>query len=295
MKSRSRFLLFLLLFPLKLLAAYDLSVCAIFQNEAPFLREWIEFHRMQGVQHFYLYNNNSTDNFKEVLKAYVNDKVVTIINWSYKYKVGDAGKWNKVQCSAYMDCIKSFGKQNKWLAVIDIDEFLFCPTGESLPSFLNRYEQYGGVCAAWLMFGTSHVEDIPPGHLMIELLTHCGCPDKAVKTILQPKHVAGYINPHYFKYKNDKFAVDAERNRMDVYGKSIPRNDLIRINHYWTRTESYLVGEKFIKRYNALKESKEEVKSQADKINVLEDAAILKFVPELRKRMGFSNHASANS
>ena len=38
-----------------------LAVGAIFQNEARYLREWIEFHRRQGVERFYLYENNSSD------------------------------------------------------------------------------------------------------------------------------------------------------------------------------------------------------------------------------------------
>ena len=46
---------------------YRISICGIFKNEAPFLKEWIEFHEMIGIEHFYLYNNNSDDNFEEIL------------------------------------------------------------------------------------------------------------------------------------------------------------------------------------------------------------------------------------
>lgn len=51
--------------------AYSLSVCSIFKNEAPYLREWIEYHLIVGIEHFYLYNNNSEDNFEEVLRPYI--------------------------------------------------------------------------------------------------------------------------------------------------------------------------------------------------------------------------------
>ena len=40
---------------------HRLAICAIFREEAPFLAEWIDFHRKVGVSHFYLYNNFSTD------------------------------------------------------------------------------------------------------------------------------------------------------------------------------------------------------------------------------------------
>ena len=38
-----------------------LAICAVYRNEAPYLREWIEFHRLVGVERFFLYNNRSTD------------------------------------------------------------------------------------------------------------------------------------------------------------------------------------------------------------------------------------------
>jgi hypothetical protein len=34
-----------------------LSICAIFRHEAPYLREWIEFHKLIGAERFFLYDN----------------------------------------------------------------------------------------------------------------------------------------------------------------------------------------------------------------------------------------------
>src|SRR5947209_13747598 len=39
---------------------FELMLCLRFRNEAPNLKEWLEYHLMVGVQHFALYNNNST-------------------------------------------------------------------------------------------------------------------------------------------------------------------------------------------------------------------------------------------
>ena len=47
---------------------YNVSICAIFKNEAPYLREWIEFNHLVGIEHFYMYNNNSEDDYLVVLK-----------------------------------------------------------------------------------------------------------------------------------------------------------------------------------------------------------------------------------
>ena len=43
---------------------YQLSVIAIFQNEDRFLKEWLDFYRVLGVDHFYLFNNLSEDNYQ---------------------------------------------------------------------------------------------------------------------------------------------------------------------------------------------------------------------------------------
>ena len=44
-----------------------LSICAVYRDEAPYLREWVEFHRLVGVERFFLYNNDSVDEHREVL------------------------------------------------------------------------------------------------------------------------------------------------------------------------------------------------------------------------------------
>ena len=44
-----------------------LSVVAIAKNEAPYIKEWIEYHKLVGVERFYFYDNGSTDNTREVL------------------------------------------------------------------------------------------------------------------------------------------------------------------------------------------------------------------------------------
>src|SRR5690348_6409443 len=58
---------------------YYLSACAIFRNEAPYLAEWLVFHLGVGVEHFYLYENNSTDDFESVLAPFFERGEVTLV------------------------------------------------------------------------------------------------------------------------------------------------------------------------------------------------------------------------
>ena len=220
----------------------DLAVCAIFQNEAPYLKEWLEFHKLQGVEHFYLYNNNSEDDYMSVLKPYIKEKEVTLEQWSFNYDYGDWPQWIRIQTGAYMHCIKNYGDDTKWLAVIDTDEFLFCPSGIKIPKFLKAFHVYAGVVVNWLKFGTSGIEDLEPGMLQIEVFTHCLKPDDIdnlwTKAIIQPKYVMDCVSPHFFIYKPGKFSVDTERMTVAQNSKHTSRNlvNKLRINHYWTRS-----------------------------------------------------------
>ena len=61
---------------------YKVAICAIFKNEALYLKEWIEYHKIVGVEHFYLYNNNSEDNYEAILAPYIQDGTVTLTQWT---------------------------------------------------------------------------------------------------------------------------------------------------------------------------------------------------------------------
>ena len=64
---------------------YRISLCLIFKNEAPFLKEWLDYHLAIGIDHFYLYNNNSDDNYMVIVKPYVDKGIVTLIEWPEPY------------------------------------------------------------------------------------------------------------------------------------------------------------------------------------------------------------------
>lgn len=289
----ARFLTILISISSFLFAKYELSICAIFQNEAPYLKEWIEFHKLQGVQHFYLYNNNSEDNYLEVLEPYVFKNEATLVEWPFTYEHGDHPQWIKIQSDAYMDCIKQYGHKTRWLAVIDIDEFLFCPDGILLPVFLKKYRQYGGLCVNWIKFGTSNVEEIPPQFCMIELLTHCSNYDdednRFIKSIVQPKYVKSCSSPHYFIYKNMKYAVDVDQMKTQGLWSENIRLDQIRINHYWTRTINYFLDKKINSRQKRRPwYLTERLLQMAENCNLCIDTAILRYVDPLRTSMKFS-------
>lgn len=137
---------------------YYLSICGIFKNEAPFLKEWIEYHLLIGVNHFYLYNNNSEDNYQQVLDKYIEEGIVTLINWP------DIPG----QLSSYKHWYENHRHETKWVTFLDLDEFI-CPRyNNTISTWLKKREKYPVIMAYWRMFGTSGKIDHDYNKLVIE-------------------------------------------------------------------------------------------------------------------------------
>lgn len=122
---------------------YKVSLCLIFYNEGKYLKEWIEYHRIIGIDHFYLYNNNSTDNYMDVLKPYIDSGLVDVILW--KDKPG--------QMTAYIDCARRYGEESDWIGFIDADEFIVPIEHNNIKDFLAKFNGRGSVYINWKCFG----------------------------------------------------------------------------------------------------------------------------------------------
>lgn len=258
-----------------------LAVVMIFQNDADYLKEWIEFHKMLGVERFYLYNNNSKDNYKQVLNPYIKSGLVHLIQWDNTgYDGQNIASWNAVQCLAYVNALQKARDDNvKWLAIIDSDEFLVPNQTDSLIEFLAQYENevIGSLIANWVMFGTSYVEKIPPNKLMIEtLLLNNGYHLCGGKSIVRPERCDSSLmgGPH-------------EQPMLPNYvSLSIPF-DVLQCNHYWSRDEYYLNNVKIPRRI-LWGTSAETCLEWATHYNEHTSASspILRFIPQLRKNIG---------
>ena len=186
---------------------YYLAICAIAKNEGPYFQEWIEWHRKQGVEKFYIYDNESTDGTREVLEPYIASGLV-----DYTYFPGQ-----KMQLAAYDDCFERHRLEMRWLAIIDLDEFIVPIKDRSIPEFLHRMEKYPVVEINWLVYGSGGAKKQEPGGVMERFRRH-SLPEHRlnthVKSIVDPRRVCGGV-PLTKGFRDRK-----------------PQQDVIRINHY---------------------------------------------------------------
>lgn len=215
---------------------YYLSLCCIIKDEK-YLEQFIIYHHIVGVEHFYIYDNNSEIPIRNRLNSFYYQKICTIIDYPGHSK----------QMFAYKDCLNKYRNESKWLIIIDGDEYI-SPKGNywSIRDFLNDYEDAQAIGINWVMFGSSFYETSQDGFL-IDKYRYCQSQtDKHIKTIFQPKHVIDVNNPHYVVVSDPSKYIDSKRNIINgPFNENKNTTDIIQINHY-----SMGSTEDRIKKYN---------------------------------------------
>jgi hypothetical protein len=186
-----------------------LAVCAIFKNEGRYIEEWLDFHLAQGVEHFYLYDNGSTDDGLRRLAPYITRGLVTLIDWPITWT-------DHAQQRAYNDCVTKVKSQVNWLAFIDIDEFLFSRSGDLLPT-LNRYDQYPGIVVHWACYGSASQHEDESAGLLNTYLHRAPTQwreNRKYKSIVHPARVTRMLGAHGAEYLNGELAVNEMMQRV---------------------------------------------------------------------------------
>lgn len=185
---------------------YNLAIVAIMKNEGAYIKEWIDFHRIVGVEKFYLYDNDSTDDTRKILNKYIKAGIV-----DYTFYPGE-----KRQLPAYNDCIAKHKNETKWLAVIDLDEYLVPVVYDSVPEFLNTLDKsVAQVIIPWVVFGSNGHETKPDG-LVLESYTKRARHSWLYKAIINPRLVF-HMGCHEHNVAGRTISVNKSKIRVHHY------------------------------------------------------------------------------
>jgi glycosyl transferase family 92 len=262
-----------------------LSACTLFRDDADYLPEWLEFHLLVGIERFFLYDNESTDDYRDVLAPYVEEGTVVVQHWPHAFPDAIA--------AAHDHCLKEHGAESRWIAFMDVDEFLFSPTGEALPETLADYESFPGVVASRKNFGTSGHVTRPPGLVIENYLDRMS--DDAieswhahfVKSIVDPSRTLRASGQHAFVYR-EGFAVTENREELSEKPWSYvasPTFARLQMNHYKTRSEEEL--RRKVELWSSTERPLPEgwFERTRDRFKGTRDEAILRYVPDLREAL----------
>ena len=201
---------------------YFLSLLAIFKNEGVIMKEWLDHYIDEGVEHFYLINNGSNDNFEIILTEYIDKGLVTLYNESLK----------NAQVQHYKKVYNNHKYDTEWLIICDFDEFIYGQNGYNIDTYLKKQpDNIGNIKLKWIMYGSSgHIEQ--PSSVIknfnyrqnydneyVHILTKNISRTKAISNF--DVHSAKLLNGYY-----ENYIVNG-----DLSEKSIKESPL-RLNHY---------------------------------------------------------------
>jgi Glycosyltransferase family 92 len=205
---------------------YQLAAMVRVKDEARFLPEWIAYHVCLGVEHCYVYDNDSTDDLAAVIRPFVEAGHATIIPWPTI----------PVSPSAHNDFLARFGPACRWVAFLDADEFLVERTPGVLRAVLGASARRPAVAVSSRYFGSGGFERIPDG-LVIDRFDRANARmNDHVKVIARPDEIHRYRNPHNFYYRLGRLARTPDGRPVFgsfVRSRTVP--DLV-LHHYLYRS-----------------------------------------------------------
>ncbi|MEP1537612.1 MAG: glycosyltransferase family 2 protein [Paracoccaceae bacterium] len=226
------------------------------KNEAPYIIEWVAYHRAIGFDNFLIYTNGCEDGTDEILDRLQELGVM-------QHRLNDDWKGNSPQQFALNRALKEpVIEQADWIAHIDVDEFVNIRTGNgTLNDLFDAMPDATNLAMTWRLFGHNDVTQLHD-EFVIDQFDTCApkyCPKPhtvwGFKTMF--RNVGAYakmschrpnkLEPAWrnkVKWVNgsgkditDETAEKGWRSSMKSVGY-----DLVQLNHYALRSaESFLI------------------------------------------------------
>jgi hypothetical protein len=226
------------------------------KNEAPYIVEWVAYHRAMGVDNFLIYTNDCSDGTSEILDRLQDMGVL-------QHRNNDNWKGNSPQQYALNQALKEpVIKNADWIIHIDVDEFMNVRCGNgTLQDFFDAVPDATNVAMTWRLFGHNGVTKLAD-EFVIDQFDTCApkfCPKPhtvwGFKTMFRNIGAYEKISCHRpnkldeaFKNKvkwvngsGKDMTKEAAENGWRSSKKSIGY-DLLQLNHYALRSaESFLI------------------------------------------------------
>ena len=231
---------------------YFLAACAQFKDEDSILQEWLEHYLKEGVQHFYLIDDGSTDASHQILDPYILRGLVTLMvdqRKDHSPPISMTERYNLL--------FKPYFYSTTWMLHVDLDEFMY-GRGQSVAQYLKLVaSDVGCITVPWKHFGSSGHVKKPKGGMVQSFLWRDRHPKggtlgktiyriAAVRKIdmhwqfLKPGFKTGYPMA---EGRMGSQSVVAESTR-DLTGEQLLEQLALHLNHYRVRWRDWYVSVK---------------------------------------------------
>lgn len=228
---------------------HGVAIAATVKNEADYIADWAIFHRAVGVRHFYIYDDGSSDNGIAILRGILGPDELTVIPWISRMVDLREKKPLNGQVIAYTHAILNFGGNYRWMAFIDVDEFLLPKKGKTVEEALAGVGNFPNISLPWHMFATSGHKTKPKGSILRNFTLRGRDPITRKKNAMNFKCIVDpcevtEVSVHLFGTRefgeltsNDAGFRATRRNRKRPEFYSAGN---LQLNHYYSKSEEEL-------------------------------------------------------
>ena len=197
-----------------------------------------------------------------------------------------------LQYPVYRDAVFRYRDKARWIALIDLDEYLYPVKKNDIKEILKDFENYPGLSVSSIFFDCNGVEKRAENSLVIETFTRMSTKNLnrgnvSVKTIVNPKEVLHVFHPHNQIYKNKQLSVDENFKKMNAkkfWCTNGAKLKKIRLNHYYTKSvEEYM--QKVQKEYADQTTKRPFFEERLHLKNNKQDYTALKYLPKLKEKL----------
>ena len=258
---------------------YYLVFATNFKNENCYLAEWLNYHMLVGVDHFYLYDQDGSKEARALLEPYEKAGVVTRHEWTHYDGTRYDGPTRSFQINknhlAFGHCARNYRSDSAWMMKIDVDEFLYPPKGQdSLPPYLQSldYERVKGLQIGRFNFGDNNHRTKPAGLVL----------ESYIRREIKPSDHKDMANCSFLS--DNRFCNSAHwwNYRLLKPGKLIKLDNVdgLRINHFYTKSMEEYTNRQNVSRGRKRDEASFLVRNRG--CNDVEDKGMLQYVPRIK-------------
>lgn len=190
------------------------------------LPQWIEYHFLSGVDHFFISNDCSEDpRTLYWLKQY---EALGIVNASYNQSFNDCRSTLPNEASHFSHLFGQAKPSCRWIGVIDLDEYIFPTKSQKSVSFIKEallHHKTPLVRMPWVIMSHMGYENLP-SKLLIDAYTAANPVPRVVhvKSFASSEWLVDWSHSHYPKFVEEisKFegpSIDARNYHLTVDGE----------------------------------------------------------------------------
>lgn len=269
------------------------AIAVHLKNEENYVAEWAKFHRAVGIVHFVVYDNGCTDRTVAILREALPENALTVIPWKFRLHDVTNDQTLNSQVVAFAHAILNYGSRFRWMAFIDVDEFLLPKKGNTVEEALEGAKGFPNISLPWHMFGTNGHKKRPAGPVTRNFTMRASDPMSRLKNVSNFKCIVdpcavSEVSVHHFltKQYGDLTSNDAglvvprvERKLPKFYS-----SEFLQLNHYYTKSE-----EEFSNKIKRGPASPATMKRYSDRLNIaienihksqIDDIYMIKFLDD---------------